>query len=182
MQEKKAIRKKMIETRLAMPSEVRAAKSERISDELIARFHPAVCCSFVSYRGEVDLKKYHEYLIKCGVHLLLPRVEGEEMTFYQVTSLNALVKSDMGILEPNPNIDEKWSYENIWKNNPLIVTPAVSFTREGARLGYGGGFYDRFFALSNGRGEKIGVCFEEQLSETLPIEPHDYLVDGVIYE
>jgi 5-formyltetrahydrofolate cyclo-ligase len=62
----------------------------------------------------------------------------------------------------------------------LILVPGVAFTREGERLGRGGGYYDRFLAQREVRAVKIGICFVEQLVDELPIDPHDARVDCVI--
>ncbi len=178
--DKSALRKQLLEERERI-GEVRAReKSLLICSLLIERFQPAVCCSFVAFRNEVDLMSYHEWLLKEDLVLLLPRVEGKTMIFYRVVDLQVLEKSSWGIWEPPAIEENKWSYETIWNSNPLVLTPALGFTVEGARLGYGGGFYDRFFSASDSRGQKIGICFKEQIVPEIPTETHDFFVDDVV--
>lgn len=61
----------------------------------------------------------------------------------------------------------------------LVVVPGVAFTREGARLGRGRGYYDRYLSRPGLRAFCIGVCFAHQLVDTLPVEPHDRTMDAV---
>jgi 5-formyltetrahydrofolate cyclo-ligase len=60
----------------------------------------------------------------------------------------------------------------------ILLVPGVAFSRRGQRLGRGRGFYDRY--LESFKGLKIGICFEEQLVDSLPVEPHDISVDAVV--
>lgn len=62
----------------------------------------------------------------------------------------------------------------------LILVPGLSMSSKGERLGRGKGFYDRY--LENFRGPKIGICLEVQLDESLPVEPHDVLLDFIVTE
>ena len=64
----------------------------------------------------------------------------------------------------------------------LILVPGLAFTRDGARLGRGGGYYDRLLANCPPRTRRIGVCFAAQIVATLPVEAHDQCVERVITE
>ena len=64
----------------------------------------------------------------------------------------------------------------------VILVPGLAFTRAGQRLGRGGGFYDRLLARLPAVTWKIGVCFEVQISDAVPSEPHDVTVDCVMTE
>ncbi len=64
----------------------------------------------------------------------------------------------------------------------LVIVPGVSFTANGDRLGQGGGWYDRFLPQRRAGVMTIGVCFAEQISATLPVEPHDVRVDAVVVD
>ena len=61
-----------------------------------------------------------------------------------------------------------------------ILVPGLAFTRDGCRLGHGGGYYDRLLAQCAPRTAKIGVCFATQMFDALPSEPHDVRVDAVV--
>lgn len=62
-----------------------------------------------------------------------------------------------------------------------VVVPGVAFTKDGARMGRGKGFYDKYLSKNEFRALKIGVCFKEQVLDGLPVEPHDVKMDVVIY-
>ena len=62
----------------------------------------------------------------------------------------------------------------------VVVVPGVAFTRDGDRLGQGGGWYDRFLCRLGPGAVSIGVCFVEQVVDELPLEPHDVRVDRVV--
>jgi 5-formyltetrahydrofolate cyclo-ligase len=64
----------------------------------------------------------------------------------------------------------------------LIIVPARAFTRQGIRLGRGGGFYDKYMSLPTFRAYKIGIAFECQIFDSLPHDPHDIAVEEVITE
>ncbi len=64
----------------------------------------------------------------------------------------------------------------------LILVPGVAFTANGDRLGRGGGFYDRLLATPGFRAFKVGVCFDRQVLDSLPLEPHDQRVHRVATE
>jgi 5-formyltetrahydrofolate cyclo-ligase len=63
----------------------------------------------------------------------------------------------------------------------LVVVPGLAFTRCGKRLGRGGGFYDRALADLPKTVKRLGICFEFQVVEDLPTEPHDAPLDGLLF-
>ena len=62
----------------------------------------------------------------------------------------------------------------------LVIVPGLAFSSKGERLGQGGGYYDRY--LKEYKGIKIGICFSEQLNESIPADEHDIRVDYVVDE
>lgn len=180
--QKKVLRDRIIAERMELSGFDARRYSDRISDELkeYAR-NRTVICSYAAFRGEVDLTEFHGRVLAEGKVLLLPRIKGKNMDFYEVSSLQDLVKNKMGIPEPVPERSVHWDDRDIWESNPLVITPGVAFSKGGARIGYGGGFYDRFFSKSCGRGLRIGVCYKIQILPELPTEPHDASVDAVVY-
>ena len=63
----------------------------------------------------------------------------------------------------------------------LIIVPGVAFTRSGKRCGRGKGYYDKYLSREGFRATKIGVCYAEQLAEDIPNEPHDIVMDRVLF-
>jgi 5-formyltetrahydrofolate cyclo-ligase len=73
---------------------------------------------------------------------------------------------------PESEVDPSWP--------DVVVVPGLAFTAAGDRLGQGGGWYDRFLSQVRADCTTIGVCFAEQIVETLPVEAHDVIVDHVV--
>jgi len=107
-----------------------------------------------------------------------PRVTGDRLDLFRVTSLYELQPGAWGIREPAADPANALAPESI----DLIVVPGVAFTRHGARLGRGGGFYDRLLSWLPPHTCKMGVCFDFQLLPELPMDPHDMHVDCIATE
>lgn len=101
--------------------------------------------------------------------------EGRRLSFHRVCHGGEFVTGSWDIREPGPACPELHAGEL-----DLIVLPGAAFTRDGRRLGYGGGFYDTLLA-GPARGVPLaGVCFPCQLLDDLPVEPHDKKADMVV--
>jgi 5-formyltetrahydrofolate cyclo-ligase len=109
-----------------------------------------------------------------------PRVVGERIEFVAIENLEDLVAAPWNpwVREPALSAGQISSPAEIG----LMLVPGLAFTREGARLGRGGGYYDRFLAQLPRETTKLGICFDVQLVDSLPSESHDVTVDGVITE
>ena len=109
-----------------------------------------------------------------------PRVQGAEIEFVDVHRLDDLAPSawNSAVWEPAFPAARVILPAEI----DLILVPGLAFTRDGHRLGRGGGFYDRFLAQLPERTVKLGVCFDLQMVEALPAEAHDRRVDAVVTE
>ncbi len=118
---------------------------------------------FISYKSEVDTKKIIEDIIKDGKKLLVPLVKGKDMIAVEVRGIEDLEPNKMGILEPK-------SGEEVL-NVDLTITPGLAFDSEGYRLGYGGGYYDKFFAKVDTI--RMGIGYSDQIVEEVPHEDYD---------
>lgn len=104
--------------------------------------------------------------------IYLPKILEDEMKLIKITSLNRLKESSFGVLEPISN--------EIYSGKvDLVITPSITFDEKGFRIGYGKGYYDKYFALKK-YSYSIGVCYSRLLQRSLPIESHDISVDLVI--
>ncbi len=83
-----------------------------------------------------------------------------------------------GIMEPDPEKAEEADVSLL----EAVVVPGVAFDRHGGRMGYGGGFYDRFLAGLDRLPFLVGVGFSMQVVEHVPLEPHDIRLDGIVTE
>ena len=138
--------------------------------------HPKIITSstillYMSYNNEVDTISIINSLLP-SKKIALPKVIDKEIKFFYINSLLELSPGYCGILEPitnNPVNDY---------DDTICITPGVCFSRDGYRLGYGGGYYDRF--LSKHKVYTIGLCYKECLVNTLPHESHDKQIDEII--
>ena len=94
------------------------------------------------------------------------------MVFYRISALRDLSTGAYGILEPK----EAEAYQD--EANALCLVPGLAFSADGARLGYGKGYYDTFFARHPVL--KLGLCYDFQLVPQVPTQPHDVRMDGIL--
>lgn len=131
--------------------------------------------SFYSIKSEIDLSVLNSILAQSG-RLMALCLEGENLAPYHVQNEQELVVSPLGIREPDPTTARKAFLSEI----DLILVPGLAFDREGYRLGYGKGHYDKFLA-STGNIPTAGVGFREQLSpDLLPRDPWDIPLNELI--
>lgn len=153
----------------------REEKSGRIAGSVLqmeeVRKAESVFC-YVSFRSEVDTAPLLEALWKAGKVTAVPKVDKEQMAFYEIHSMDDLVCGYCGIPEPKPGCA-------LMKKADIIIMPGLAFDTEGHRLGYGGGFYDRFLAATP-HGWKLALAFEEQIQPEIPSEKQDIRVDGIV--
>ena len=127
---------------------------------------------------EVGTEKIIAYCLENGIKTALPRcTTGHRMNFYYFEKGDTLQKSDFGIMEPfeNPEREVK-SFEKT-----VCIVPALSYDKDGYRLGYGGGFYDRFLA-EHEEILPVGICYNENICEMLVRNEFDRKVSLVVTE
>ncbi len=145
-----------------------------ISSEILNRFEKVLC--YVSVKNEPDTRKLIEFLLSSGKSVYIPYCKEKNMLFYRINGIDELVDGAFGI--PTVDISDKIPLKNF--DDCVCIVPAISFDAEGNRLGYGGGFYDRFL---NGKDFlKVGITYEVCLAPELPHEDFDVAVDAVITE
>lgn len=136
-----------------------------------------------SFAGEVDLAGVIAEMLKTK-RVYLPRVVGAgAMEFIQVDAEWAInmEKGDHGVLQPRSGYGEALDGSQIGRL--AVLVPGVAFDNRGARLGRGGGFYDRFLERTKDVDMlKIGVCWSMQIVPTVPTDPHDVHVDWICHE
>lgn len=170
------LRKQMIKKRLDLSSEDHAAKSNLIISKL--KQHPdfinaKILGIYVSFKNEVDTIALIQEIIKTK-KVSVPKTNHHEMDFYLIDSLEELKLGTYGILEPHNN-------RLIDKNKiDLLIVPIVAYDRNNNRLGYGGGFYDRY--LKDYHGSIIGLAFAFQQVKNLPVESYDLPIKTIIDE
>ena len=104
--------------------------------------------------------------------IALPRVSGDTLEMHWIFGADELVPGHFGIYEPHPNSPSAGN------GFDLILVPGLAFDTGGGRLGRGKGYYDRF--LAGARGFCVGLCFDDQIVERVPMESHDQRMDFVV--
>ncbi len=133
--------------------------------------------SYFPIKGEADITEVNREIIE-EKELYFPYVAEAEFSFIvpvRVFSLEKLSPGAYGIPSPpapNPKVGRDLL--------DLVLVPGIVFDKQGGRIGYGGGYYDRF--LKGLRGKKAGVCFEIQIVEKIDVEETDELMDFLITE
>ena len=178
---KKQLRKEIICLRDTLSAAEREVKAEIIIKKLLTTelYQKANhIMLFAAFGSELNLLPLVEAIIKAGKHAYLPVVDKKTNRILpiEVHSLADLKPGTYDIPEPSPD-----NYQEVTPNLlDLIITPAVAFDTDKYRIGYGAGYYDRFFASLKKDIIKIGVGFDEQLVQEVPREPHDIRLNYVL--
>lgn len=176
-EQKKFFRKKYSEIRKVITG--KEEKSEAIFSALINtdEYENAGCIAlYKSFGSEADTSNIALHALFCGKTVAYPRVCGSDMKFYGYYKNMPFQKSCFGIQEP---FDEEKNIVSPEKFD-LVIVPGLCFDKSKNRLGYGGGFYDRFLIKISA--VKIALCFDEQIIKngSLPVSENDVKADLII--
>ena len=131
---------------------------------------------FVGTSGEIDTAPILEEALRLGKRVGVPRcIARGVMEVGEIRSLQDLEPGKYGILEPGVHAPVIQPEEI-----SLAIVPCMSCSHDGRRLGYGGGYYDRY--LDRTRAAKAVICRERVMRHDIPVEPHDQIMDMVISE
>jgi 5-formyltetrahydrofolate cyclo-ligase len=176
--DKADVRKRMRELKRAVPPEEKLRRSEAILRQLeqLPEWDAArVVLLYWSMADEVQTHDFVNRWYKDKV-LLLPCVDGDDLVLRQYTGPECLVAGEQfGIGEPTGPI---WTDLDAIQ---IIIVPGVAFDRSGNRMGRGRGFYDRMLKSTVGA-LKIGIAYDFQMLDEIPVEPHDVKMDRIITE
>ncbi len=140
-----------------------------------------VVCLYAATQGEVGTDLLAGDARACGRTMLFPRVRRGEtgvMDFVAVSGPEELVPGSFGLLEPRPELP---GIDAGRCACDVAVIPGVAFAPDGARLGFGGGFYDRYFGRARA-GARVGLCYSFQLVDRLAVQPWDVAVTHLCTE
>lgn len=184
MQEaKQSIRQRIKSALAAIPGTLRDKKSRRIATMLYEASvwqKANVILLYLSFTTEAKTDEMVLQALTEKKIVAVPRVTGRNMVFHRIRSLEkGLEMNRLGIREPLPNLPVIEPGDIL---HYLVITPGLAFDREKNRLGRGGGYYDRFICkIRQGRKSTIaGVCFAEQVMDSVPVNPRDEKVDMII--
>lgn len=174
--DKHTLRRAIRGQKQAMTPQAIAAASEALAQQLYC--HPVyqnayAIYGYLSYNQEVRTLPILQRAQRDGKRVAVPKVLGSEMVFVWLDDLTQIAPGYCGIPEPvadTPVADCP---------DALVLMPGLAFDRAGHRLGYGGGFYDKFLAAEPNH-PTVALCYGFQLLEHVETEPHDLPVDVVL--
>lgn len=184
---KAALRREMAARRDGLPERERQLRSERAcrhAAEWLRKLGTDCFLAYASFRSELDTRPLLEWGWRGGLAVLLPvsNTADRSLELYRVRSFDELRPGAYGVPEPDPARAERWREE---RAIGAVFVPGLAFAPDGRRLGYGGGYYDRFAARLRGMGGAarwMGLAFGMQIVPEVPAEPHDARLDGYITE
>ncbi|MGO8753663.1 MAG: 5-formyltetrahydrofolate cyclo-ligase [Gallionellaceae bacterium] len=182
---KQQLRQSIIAGRAALPQDVRTQLSHQITARLLylAPYREAVTVlGYMHFRAEFISEPWLQQVLRDGKRLLLPRVDPAswELDVYHVEDVAAqLAPGAYGIREPQPG---RCARLERLEDIDLILLPGVAFTREGARLGYGGGFYDKLLARIRHNPALVAGAYSMQIVGDIPQEATDHKVGWLVTE
>lgn len=179
-QRKRAIRREVIARRDALSSEVRSDASARIAAtvmELPEVQAARTVMAFWSFGSEVDTAPLIERLHAADRRVVLPRVEGADVVGVLYLAGDEVSAAAFGAMQPTGAAVVESSEVD------LVIVPGVAFDRHGRRVGYGGGYYDRFLPRTRADVPAIAIAFSQQVVDgTLPAASFDRRVDAIVTE
>lgn len=179
---KASIRKNLLDQRRALSVSEVETKSAQILSRLInanVLDGPQVIMCYMDFRNEVQTEALIEYLWSLEKTVVLPKVNpvSNHLDLFSIEGFKDMIQSKMGILEPADHLPMIHPTDI-----DLILAPGVGFDLKGYRMGYGGGFYDRLLPQVRADCQIIGLAFDVQVIEELPIEPYDQPMNAIMTE
>lgn len=129
---------------------------------------------YLPYNQEVRTVPMLERAIRDGKRVAVPKVYGDEMKFIYMDDLNCVEEGYAGI--PEPVADEPVADDP----TALVLMPGLAFDKEGHRIGYGGGFYDKFLSAEP-KHPTLALCYAFQMLPKIETEEYDIPVDCVLW-
>lgn len=172
------VRKEILPIRRAIPTDRLTRASAAITSQIIDRIDIDKYDEYLLFYPlphEISLLPLAKQLLMVGKNIAFPRVHGETMDFYQVTSLkHDFQEGSFHVMEPQTN-----NKANL--KNTICFVPGLVFDRNFYRLGYGRGYYDRYLGAHPGL-VTVGVCSDRFFMPEVPKDEHDIPLDMIVTE
>lgn len=175
--DKKALRREIAEKKKAMTQQEIQEKSRALAEKFYeTRQYQAAktVYGYLPYNQEVRTTAILAQALKDGKKVAVPKVYGDTMRFIYLEDLQAVAPGYASI--PEPVVDGPIAEDE----TALVLMPGLAFDKEGHRMGYGGGFYDKFLAQEQNH-PTVALCYDFQILENIPTEQYDIPVDCVLW-
>lgn len=177
---KNEIRNKIINLRNNLTEEEMKKANNRIKDKVINSDiykNAKSIFIYVSFGSEVSTTDIINDALQSGKEVYVPKTnkKAKEMEAIRIYNLNNMTVDKWGILEPI-NVDK----DKIGKEFDLIIMPGVAFDRKGNRIGYGGGYYDKYISKYQKKTTLLALAYDIQIVDNIESEEHDIRVDYII--
>lgn len=175
--DKKALRKWIREQKRAMTPEMIENASQALARQFFATPYyknAKTVYGYLPYNQEVRTVPILEQALRDGKQVAVPKVYGDTMRFIYLDDLTQVSPSEMGI--PEPIADAPVAADE----TALVLMPGLAFDQNGNRMGYGGGFYDKFLAEESSH-PTVALCYEFQMVDSIPTEDYDIPVDLILW-
>ena len=174
---KAELRKKILQEMKAIPREQKQAVNQALTDQFLK--HPfyqeaKVIATYLSFPHEFQTQELIEQALKDGKKVLIPKTYPKGRMDFVVYDPQQLVKTSFGLLEPQGDLEVVDASQI-----DLIHVPGLAFTTEGYRIGYGGGYYDRY--LEHFSGHTLSTVYPCQIQDFIS-ENHDIPVQEVLID
>ena len=175
--DKKALRRSIAAQKKAMTAEQIESKSAKLTEAFLATEayrNANTIYGYLPYNQEVRTVPLLERALQDGKRVAVPKVYGEEMRFLYIEDMSGIAPGSFG--SPEPIADEPVADDP----RALVLMPGLAFDPAGNRMGYGGGFYDRFLCDEPNH-PTVALCYDFQMLPHLQTEEHDIPVDLVLW-
>ncbi len=174
--EKARLRKQFLDARDALSHDFIKITSKQIQDNLrkVDFFRNAKSVgAYYSIGSEVQTQDILQEILNSGKQLALPKVVKNDLVFKKISSFSDLEQGNFSVMEPKDKCESV-------KNLDIVIVPAIALTRDGFRLGYGFGYFDRF--LHGKKSKIIALSYAKQIIKSFPRDDHDIKINCIVTE
>ncbi len=169
----------MLKRRDALPQEKIDASSLHIAQNLLSLSEVQAAqniAAYMSFRNEVSTRELISKLVAAEKQIFIPYIADGKIAFTKFKSFDDFAVEKYNIPEPKNKAPVKPD------SIDLFIVPGIAFDSRGSRIGWGKGFYDKFLGENKISVPKVGVCYDFQVIENIPLEEHDVAVDIIVTE
>ena len=174
--EKARLRKQLLDARDALSPDFIKITSKEVQDNLrkIEFYRNAKTIgAYHSIGSEVQTQDILQEILNAGKELALPKVVKNDLVFKKITSFSELELGNFSVMEPKDRCETL-------NNLDVIIVPVIAITKDGFRLGYGFGYYDRY--LRNKKSITIALSYAKQVIKSFTHDDHDIKINFIVTE